>query len=126
MRNLWNKWNEFSLIGRILVFLILGAILGVVAPQAEWIGILGNLFVAALKSVAPILVFFLVISALANAKTDGSMKTIVVLYIISTFVAAAVAVAASTSSRSSSRLPLPKTPKRQPLRASPKFWARLS
>lgn len=95
MRNLWNKWNEFSLIGRILVFLILGAILGVVAPQLEWIGILGNLFVAALKSVAPILVFFLVISALANAKTDGSMKTIVVLYIISTFVAAAVAVAAS-------------------------------
>lgn len=95
MRNLWNKWNEFSLIGRILVFLILGAILGVVAPQLEWIGILGNLFVAALKSVAPILVFFLVISALANAKADGSMKTIVVLYIISTFVAAAVAVAAS-------------------------------
>lgn len=100
MRNLWNKWNEFSLIGRILVFLILGAILGVVAPRLEWIGILGNLFVAALKSVAPILVFFLVISALANAKADGSMKTIVVLYIISTFVAAAVAVAAS--------LPLPR------------------
>lgn len=95
MRNLWNKWNEFSLIGRIVVFLILGAALGVVAPQLEWIGILGNLFVAALKAVAPILVFFLVISALANAKTDGSMKTIVVLYIISTFVAAAVAVAAS-------------------------------
>lgn len=95
MKQLWQKWNEINLIKRILVFLILGAVLGVVAPTLEWIGIFGTLFVSALKAVAPILVFFLVISALANARAEGSMKTIVLLYVVCTFVAAIVAVLAS-------------------------------
>ena len=47
------------------------------------------------KAVAPILVFFLVIAALTNARADGSMKTIIVLYILCTFIAALVAVIAS-------------------------------
>lgn len=101
MKALWNKWNEISLIKRILVFLVLGAVLGVIFPNMDgaspiaWISILGSLFVGALKAVAPILVFFLVIAALANAKADGSMKTIIILYIIATFVAACVAVVGS-------------------------------
>lgn len=95
VKKIWQKWNEINLIKRILVFLVLGAVLGVVAPTLEWIGIFGTLFVGALKAVAPILVFFLVIAALTNARADGSMKTIIVLYILCTFIAALVAVIAS-------------------------------
>ena len=95
MRNLWEKWNGINLIVRIATFLVAGTIVALIAPQLQWIGILGTLFVGALKAVAPVLVFFLVISSLANAKTDGSMSTIVILYCISTLVAALVAVLAS-------------------------------
>ncbi len=69
---------------------------GLVAPaDIAIVELLGTLFVSALKAVAPVLVFFLVISALANAKTAGSMKTVVLLYVVSTFIAALVAVVAS-------------------------------
>ena len=94
------KWNSLGLIWRILIGMVIGAILGVLSQQFGWddimiIDLLGTLFVAALKAVAPILVFFLVTSALANAKTAGSMKTVVILYVVSTFLAAFVAVLAS-------------------------------
>ncbi|WP_303249692.1 serine/threonine transporter SstT [uncultured Slackia sp.] len=95
MKKIWQKWNEISLIKRILVFLVFGAVLGVVAPTLTWLSIFGDLFVGALKAVAPILVFFLVIAALTNARADGSMKTIVALYVLCTFIAALVAVVAS-------------------------------
>lgn len=99
MKELWRKWDSISLIKRILVGLILGAVLGLVAGDvpglSDFITLLGTLFTSALKAVAPILVFFLVISALANAKTGGGMSTIVILYIVSTFLAAVVAVIAS-------------------------------
>lgn len=101
MKALWNKWNDISLIKRILVFLIIGAILGVIFPNMDGtsniagIAILGSLFVGALKAVAPILVFFLVIAALANAHADGSMKTIIIMYVFGTFISALVAVIAS-------------------------------
>lgn len=104
--NVLKKWNNISLIWRIVIGMVIGAILGILAGSAPdilggdaglgiFIGLLGTLFVSALKAVAPILVFFLVTSALANAKTAGSMKTVIVLYIISTFLAAFIAVAAS-------------------------------
>lgn len=94
------KWNSLSLVLRILIGMVIGAALGVMSQQFAWddimvIDLLGTLFVGALKAVAPVLVFFLVTSALANAKTAGSMKTVVILYIISTFLAAFVAVLAS-------------------------------
>lgn len=95
IKKIGKAWNSVSLIKRIIVGLILGAILGVAAPGIEVIELLGTLFVSALKGVAPVLVFFLVISALANAKTAGSIKIVVVLYIVSTFIAALVAVIAS-------------------------------
>ena len=99
MKELWRKWDNISLIKRIVVGLIIGAILGVtcgtVPGLSDVLTLLGTLFTSALKAIAPILVFFLVISALASAKTGGSMSTIVVLYIISTFLAALVAVIAS-------------------------------
>lgn len=94
--NILRKWNDINLIWRIVIGLVIGAIVGIFAPaDIAVIELLGTLFVSALKAVAPILVFFLVSSALANAKTAGSMKTVVVLYLVSTFLAAFVAVAAS-------------------------------
>ena len=67
MKNLWNKWTGIALVKRIVVGLILGAILGVAAPGATSIAILGDVFVGALKAIAPLLVFFLVLSSLCNA-----------------------------------------------------------
>lgn len=60
------KWNEISLIKRIIGGLIVGAILGLVVPKAAFIGVLGELFVSALKALAPLLVFFLVMDSLCK------------------------------------------------------------
>ena len=91
------KWNKISLVKRIVLGLIVGTILGVVIPGVTVISILGNLFVGALKSLAPILVFFIVMNALAHHKKGGktNMSTVVVLYLIGTFLAALTAVVAS-------------------------------
>ncbi|MEC4176010.1 serine/threonine transporter SstT [Adlercreutzia sp. R7] len=89
------KYNEVSLIKRILVGLVIGVVLALVIPGNDVITLLGTLFVGALKAVAPILVFFLVISALCNAQGAGTMKTVVILYVISTLVAAIVALIGS-------------------------------
>ena len=103
-RNLWQRYCDVSLIKRIIVGLIIGVLLALAIPAdaPEWalgigevIALLGTLFVAALRAVAPILVFFLVISALTTAKAAGSMKTVIVLYVISTLIAAFVAVIGS-------------------------------
>lgn len=96
MKTIARAWSSISLVKRIIIGLIIGALLGVFAPTGiEIISLLGTLFVSALKGVAPVLVFFLVISALANARAAGSMKTIVILYMVSTFLAALTAVVAS-------------------------------
>ncbi|WP_302964089.1 serine/threonine transporter SstT [uncultured Adlercreutzia sp.] len=89
------KYNEVSLIKRILVGLVIGVILALIIPGNDVITLLGSLFVGALKAVAPVLVFFLVISALCNAQGAGTMKTVIVLYVVSTFVAAIVALIGS-------------------------------
>ena len=97
MKQIARAWTSVSLIKRILVGLILGAIIGAVGPAGiEAITLLGNLFVGALKGVAPILVFFLVLSALASAQGKTNMKTIIILYLVSTFAAAIVSVVATT------------------------------
>lgn len=97
MNNLVSKWTGISLIIRIVCGLVIGALLGILIPQITAIGILGSLFVGALKAVAPVLVFFLVMSSLSNAsgKIGGRFKTVISLYILSTLLAAAVAVIAS-------------------------------
>ena len=88
------RWNSMSLILRICIGLVIGAILGLLVPGASWIAILGTLFVGALKAIAPILVFVLVASSLANAKGGGMAKfrTVIFLYLFSTLCAAVVAV----------------------------------
>ncbi len=88
-------WNKLGLIQRILIGMVIGLILGLTVPQFTVIGILGNLFVGALKAVAPILVFFLVMSSLAGAKSGGgsNMKSVLMLYGLGTLASAFVAVA---------------------------------
>ena len=97
MKKLWNKWTEIALVKRILVGLVLGAILGLTIPGATGIAILGDVFVSALKAIAPLLVFFLVISSLCNAGNShgGVIKTVIILYMFSTVLAAVIAVFAS-------------------------------
>ena len=94
MKELCKKWNGLSLIIRILIGLILGAVLGVVVPTLTVISVLGDVFVGALKAIAPVLVFILVMSSLANAKggVGKRFSRVVVLYMMSTALAAFVAV----------------------------------
>ena len=91
------RYNGISLIIRILIGLIIGAVLALVAPGAGWVGELGNLFVGALKGIAPVLVFVIVASALAqgSSKLDRRFGTVIWLYMLTTFLAAAIAVVTS-------------------------------
>ena len=88
------KWNSLSLIVRISIGLVIGAVLGLVVPQWSWVAVFGTLFVGALKASAPLLVFVLVSSSLANAKGGNARKfrTVIFLYLFSTLCAAFVAV----------------------------------
>lgn len=97
MKAIGRIWNGTSLIVKILIGLALGILFGLLTPQAAFLSILGNLFVGALKGIAPLLVFVLVISSLANA-TGGIGKRfsmVIVLYLVSTLVAAVIAVVSS-------------------------------
>lgn len=97
MKNLVTRWNEISLVKRIICGLIIGIVLGLVVPQATALSLLGNLFVGALKAIAPILVLFLVMSALAKHQEgkQTNMKYIIGLYLLGTFLAGLMAVIAS-------------------------------
>ena len=66
MKNLIQKWNSINLIKRIICGLIVGIILGLAIPQASVISILGDLVVGALRGIAPLLVFCLVMSSLCH------------------------------------------------------------
>ena len=91
------KYNSTSLILRIAIGLVVGSVLALICPGAAWIEEFGNLFVGALKGVAPVLVFVIVASALAqgSSKLDRRFGTVVWLYMLTTFVAAALSVVTS-------------------------------
>ena len=91
------KWNSLSLIIRILIGLVIGAVLGFTVPKQTWIGVPGELFVGALKAIAPILVFVLVAASLATSKGGNMQKfrTVIVLYLLSTLCAAIISVFSS-------------------------------
>ena len=92
------KYRETALIKLIAAGLVIGIIIALAAPQAvPAVAVLGDLFVRALKGIAPVLVFVLVMNALAQKNSDASaaMKPIVRLYIFATFCASLVAVAFS-------------------------------
>lgn len=97
MKSIIKKWTSTSLVLRIAIGLVLGAVLGLVVPQWTGIGILGHIFVSALKAIAPVLVAFLVTASIAKAQggLGPRFRTVIILYLSATLVAAAVAVAGS-------------------------------
>ena len=92
-----NKYNSANLVLRIAVAIVLGAVLGTFLPSQKWIGEFGVLFVGALKAVAPVLVFILIICSLAtgNSHFDRRFARVIVLYLVSTLLASLAAVGAS-------------------------------
>ncbi len=98
MKKYIKKWTESSLILKIVIGLVIGTILGISVPDWTFLGFPGEVFVSALKAIAPILVFVLVASAISKARTGiGSrFKTVIILYLFSTFLSAMVAIVAST------------------------------
>lgn len=91
------KWTKTSLVLRILAGLLVGLVLGLTLPQWKGIGVLGQLFVGALKAIAPILVAVLVAASIAKARSGLGVKfrNLVLCYLLSTFLAAVTAVVAS-------------------------------
>lgn len=90
-------YRNINLMLRILIGLLIGAGLGLTVPGLTFVSILGKLFVGALKAIAPILVALLVASSIAKSREGLGKKfrTVIILYLFSTMVAAVVAVLAS-------------------------------
>ena len=77
LKRIVNKYTETSLIIRILIGMAIGVVLALAVPQFTGIKILGDLFVGALKAIAPLLVCLLIMSSLAQTKEghNGNMKS---------------------------------------------------
>ena len=97
LNKLVSRYNSVSLIVRIVIGMIIGLILALICPGAQWISLFGDLFVGALKAIAPILVFVLVSSALVQGqeKLDSRFALVLILYLVSTLLASVVAVIGS-------------------------------
>ena len=90
--------KKVPLIEQIAIGLVIGIMLAVFVPSAvPFVSVFGDLFVSALKGVAPVLVFILVMNAMTQRKSDGdtNMKPIVTLYVLGTFAASLVGVTLS-------------------------------
>ena len=92
-----HKWTSTSLMLRIFIGMVVGALMGLFVPQCTFVSILGVLFVSALKAIAPILVFILIVASVAKAKgrLGSRFRTVVSRYLLSSFIAALLAVAGS-------------------------------
>lgn len=97
MKKFFVFYTKTPLILKIVIGLVIGICLGLWVPQAGFVAVFGNIFVGALKAVAPVLVFVLVIASLASAGEGigKRFKTVIFFYILSTFLAAVVAVIGS-------------------------------
>jgi len=96
-KSFFTKWCQMSLVLRILGGLIIGASLGLLVPQWKWLGVMGIVFVSALKAIAPVLVAVLVAASIAKAGSGLGPRFRVVIsrYMLSTFIAAVCAVLGS-------------------------------
>ncbi len=96
MSNALAKWQGISLILRIIIGMIIGIAFALSVPGNTVLPIFGKVFVGLLKGIAPVLVFVLVISALANASGNigGRFKNVIMIYIFGTFFASVTAVMA--------------------------------
>ena len=96
MKALYERWTAISLPKRILGGMILGAVLGMMIPQAVGLSILGNLFVNALKGIAPCSYFSLLSVPLSGKqKPRRHHRTVICLYLFNTLLGAVIAVVAS-------------------------------
>lgn len=98
MKKMIKKWNQISLVNQISLGLIVGIVLAITIPEAaKPVVLLGTLFVGALKAIAPVLVFFLVLAAIAQHKSghQTNMKSVIILYLVGTFSASIIAVIVS-------------------------------
>ena len=99
MKKFLSVWNRLSLVKQIIIGLLVGIVLALAFPTQldGFIPLFGNIFTSALKAVAPVLVFFLVMYAIAQHKTGQktNMKRILVLYLLGTFLAGTLAVIVS-------------------------------
>ena len=97
VKDLFRQLLAVPLVLRIFIGLVIGAVLGIVAPRWTGIGILGTLFVGSLKAIAPVLVAVLVAASIAKANGGHGrrFRRVIGLYLVSTFCAAVVAALAS-------------------------------
>ena len=97
LQSILQAWQKSNLMLRILIGIIIGAVLALTVPGHSIIAILGDLFVGALKAMAPVLVAILVMSSVATARNSiGSrFRTIILLYMLTTLMAAVIAVVGS-------------------------------
>ena len=97
LQSILQAWQKSNLMLRILIGIIIGAVLALTIPGHSIIAILGDLFVGALKAMAPVLVAILVMSSVATARNSiGSrFRTIILLYMLTTLMAAVIAVVGS-------------------------------
>ncbi len=98
MRSLVAMYQRIGLVPLIIIGLVLGVLIGWLAPTVGMaLGLLGTLFVGALKAVAPILVFTLVMAAICQHRSGSEVyvKPVLIMYVFGTFLAALTAVAAS-------------------------------
>lgn len=98
MRSLVTMYQRIGLVPLIIIGLVLGVLIGWLAPSIGIaLGLLGTLFVGALKAVAPVLVFVLVMAAISQHRSGNEVyvKPVLIMYMFGTFLAALTAVVAS-------------------------------
>jgi serine/threonine transporter len=97
MKKIGSLYTKSPLILRIAIGLVIGVLLGLFVPSASFVAVFGDVFVGALKAIAPILVFVLVIASLAKAGKGIGKRfgTVIFFYLLTTFLAAALSVIAS-------------------------------
>ena len=87
-------FNKIPFILQIVIGMILGILLALVLPEGQdFVFLLGDLFVSALKAIAPLLVFVLVSASIARHQqgANAKLKPILVLYVVAMFLSAATA-----------------------------------
>ena len=95
---MFNVLSRLSLVSKIIIAIFLGIGVALLFPNfTPYLSLLGELFIKALKSVAPILVFVLVLASIDNFKVgqNSNLKPVMILYVVGMLLAAFSAVVAS-------------------------------
>ena len=114
---MFSALSRLSLVSRILIAIFLGVAVALVRPDiAPYFSLLGSLFIQALKSVAPILVFVLVLASIANFQVGkgANIRPIMIMYVVGMLLSAFAAVIASIAFPSTLFLNIPASTELQP------------